>query len=47
MKQLVSHDVMQGYHIENAAAVEVHDNDAGKIHRVGDDQVEAHETDMS
>jgi len=43
----VSHDVMQGYHIENAAAVEVHDNDAGKIHRVGDDQVEVHETDMS
>jgi len=43
----VSHDVMQGCHIENAVAVEVHDNDAGKIHRVGDDQVEAHEIDMS
>jgi len=53
---MASHDVMQGYHIENvvaAAAVEdVHDNEDGvdTIHQVGHDQVvvvEAHETDMS
>lgn len=49
MRQMAFHDAMQGCHIENAAAVEVHDNEkngAGKIHRVGGDQ-EDHETDRN
>ena len=44
LQRMVSHDEMQGCHIESVVvAVEVHDS----IHPVGDDQVEARETDTS
>ena len=45
LQRIVSHDEMQGCHIESVVeAVEVHDS----IHPVGDDQVEeARETDTS